>query len=264
MTTRRASRHPVHNADVAFSAFAFADTHSRRSLYSLLVAQYEALSLLLSQGWQPRRTVVLAHGFDEEEVNARQGAGHIAPWLEEKYGHDSMLMIIDEGSGSQDIFGTNFALPATGEKGYLDVGIRVGTPGGHSSVPPPHTAIGITSEIIAAIEAKPHKPNFSGLHDPFMQFMACASEHADQFPPAYKKAMNKRDWKSLANAFAATSRFARGKYSACKLYTQPARRRLRLRLCSLVSALISTTQAIDTISGGLKVNALPEVVYTVM
>jgi Gly-Xaa carboxypeptidase len=31
------------------------------------------------------------------------------------------------------------AIPGIAEKGYVDVRVSVSTPGGHSSVPPPHT-----------------------------------------------------------------------------------------------------------------------------
>lgn len=53
---------------------------------------------LLETGWRPRRTLILSHGFDEEEVVARRGQGHIAPLLEKRYGKDSILMVIDEGT----------------------------------------------------------------------------------------------------------------------------------------------------------------------
>jgi acetylornithine deacetylase/succinyl-diaminopimelate desuccinylase-like protein len=55
---------------------------------------------LFENGFQPRRSVILSHGFDEEEVFARRGQGHIAPFLEERYGKDGLLMVIDEGSGA--------------------------------------------------------------------------------------------------------------------------------------------------------------------
>jgi hypothetical protein len=35
--------------------------------------------------------------------------------------------------------GTEFAFPATYEKGYLDVTMKIITPGGHSQEPPAHT-----------------------------------------------------------------------------------------------------------------------------
>jgi Gly-Xaa carboxypeptidase len=47
----------------------------------------------------------------------------------------------DEGiAGIENRFGTDFALPATAEKGYIDVTVTVSVPGGHSSTPPDHTA----------------------------------------------------------------------------------------------------------------------------
>lgn len=53
--------------------------------------------------------------MDEEEVQARQGAGELAKYLEQKYGQDSMLMIIDEGGSAVRLFDTAFAMPATSE-----------------------------------------------------------------------------------------------------------------------------------------------------
>lgn len=74
--------------------------------------------MLLSSGFTPRRTIVLSNGFDEEEVQARQGAGELAKILEEKYGQDSMLMIVDEGGSAARIFDTAIATIGSSEKGY--------------------------------------------------------------------------------------------------------------------------------------------------
>ncbi len=38
-------------------------------------------------------------------------------------------------------YGQVFATPGVAEKGYLDVRVEVESPGGHSSVPPPHTVM---------------------------------------------------------------------------------------------------------------------------
>lgn len=78
----------------------------------MLIAQYEAVANLLSKGWAPRRTVILAHGIDEE-ASGEQGAKKIAPFLESLYGKNGILMIVDEGIENQRLFGTPFALPAT-------------------------------------------------------------------------------------------------------------------------------------------------------
>jgi Gly-Xaa carboxypeptidase len=40
--------------------------------------------------------------MDEEEVGARRGQGHIAPLLEERYGKNGLLMLVDEGGGNDD------------------------------------------------------------------------------------------------------------------------------------------------------------------
>lgn len=67
--------------------------------------QWEAMTHLLDEGYKPRRTVILSHGFDEEEVHARRGQGRIAPFLEERYGKNGLLMVVDEGTGLSDNVG---------------------------------------------------------------------------------------------------------------------------------------------------------------
>ncbi|PHH84078.1 hypothetical protein CDD83_2531 [Cordyceps sp. RAO-2017] len=54
--------------------------------------------LLGSGGWRPRRTVLVASGFDEE-VSGPRGAAHIAEVLAARYGRagDAPAMIYDEG-----------------------------------------------------------------------------------------------------------------------------------------------------------------------
>lgn len=69
---------------------------------TLLVGQWEAVTRLLQDGWKPRRTLILSHGFDEEEVFARRGQGHIAPVLESRY-PEGVLMIVDEGGGNDEV-----------------------------------------------------------------------------------------------------------------------------------------------------------------
>jgi Gly-Xaa carboxypeptidase len=98
--------------------------------------------MLLSHRFKPHRTVVLAFGFDEE-ISGTQGAGALAPYLEDTYGRNGFSMLVDEGGVMIDSYGATFAAPAIGEKGYIDVKVEVTTPGGHSSIPPPnqHTVL---------------------------------------------------------------------------------------------------------------------------
>lgn len=122
----------------------------------MLSGELEAVTLLIKAGFKPKRTVILASGFDEESKGF-SGAGHISAWLEDKYGPDSMAVILDEGGlGIQNIYGRHIALPGTGEKGYLDVNMTLHTPGGHSSIPPDHTGVGIISEIVYTLEQEPY------------------------------------------------------------------------------------------------------------
>ncbi|KAI5476036.1 Gly-Xaa carboxypeptidase [Pseudohyphozyma bogoriensis] len=208
---------------------------------TLLVGQYEALSLLLQdKDFVPRRTILLSHGFDEEEVFARQGAGELAKFLEARYGPDSILLAIDEGTSlTEDAWGAEMAIPSTSEKGYMDIIIKVGTPGGHSSVPPAHSGIGIAADIVHALEANPY-PNTFDINDPVLGHIICGAEHAPSFPPKWKALLKKgsKGLAKLADLYAATG--------------------------APQHAQVSTTQAIDVIAGGSKINSLPEEVVVKM
>ena len=63
-----------------------------------LIERLVIIDTLLKLGFSPVRIVVIAFGFDEE-VTGQQGAGHIATYLEETYGHDGFTMILNEGGG---------------------------------------------------------------------------------------------------------------------------------------------------------------------
>jgi Gly-Xaa carboxypeptidase len=56
--------------------------------------------------------------------------------------------LIDEGfSGISNEFGRTFASIGMAEKGRVDVDIKVEAKGGHSSVPPPHTASQVLTPV---------------------------------------------------------------------------------------------------------------------
>ncbi|WWC60883.1 uncharacterized protein I303_103459 [Kwoniella dejecticola CBS 10117] len=207
----------------------------------LLVAQWEAITNLLENGFKPRRTVIFSHGNDEEEVFARRGQGHIAPFLEERYGKDGLLMVIDEGSGTiDDFYGAPFAIPGMGEKGYMDIVISVGTAGGHSSVPPKHSGIGIASEVVLALENNPFPTKLTPA-SPFLTSLQCALAHSPDVPKKYSKLLS-----------------SEGPTSYPELAEIIAKESLQRK------ALVGTTTAVDVIHGGSKVNSLPEEVNTLV
>jgi len=201
-----------------------------------LIGILEAVELLVEAGFKPKRTLILSFGFDEE-ISGKEGAGHLAPFLLERYGKGGVAVIIDEGAGIASTWGTHFAYPGVAEKGYIDVEIVVRMPGGHSSIPPAHSGIGVMSELITLIEAHPYKPR---LHDknPYLGLMECGAEHSPDFPENLKKLLSRR------------GKGKRG--SEDKLAEEAAKE------SPFIKYLFTTSIAVDVIGGGVKVNALPE------
>lgn len=103
-----------------------------------LIAQMEAVELLAASGFQPRRTVMLAFGADEE-VGGKRGAVAIAELLKSR--GTRLDFVLDEGLLITDGVMPGLAKPAAligiAEKGYLSVVMRVSATPGHSSMPPP-------------------------------------------------------------------------------------------------------------------------------
>ena len=140
-----------------------------------LIAILEAVESLLAEGFQPRRTVYLASGQDEE-VGGEQGAVKIAALLASR--GVKAEYVLDEGGMVLDgkILGIKKPLAAVGiaEKGYLSVELKVKTAGGHSSTPPAHTAIGILAAAIVRLEDHPFPARLTGV--PEKTFVALKPE----------------------------------------------------------------------------------------
>ncbi|KGU29964.1 Gly-Xaa carboxypeptidase [Candida albicans P57055] len=208
---------------------------------NLLIALMGTIELLLEEDkFKPQRTIILAFGYDEEA--AGKGAEEISDYLVNKYGPDSILQIIDEGDeGYQDIEGVKLILPATGEKGHLNSVIDLFTPGGHSSVPPKHTSIGIMSQLITKIEDKEFSPILTN-NNPVLGQLYCLAEHSKILNKSIKGDILKAQIDQNANQRVVEylSKDAETKY------------------------LITTSQAVDIIEGGVKSNALPEHVSVVV
>ncbi|KAJ7150845.1 hypothetical protein C8R43DRAFT_490977 [Mycena crocata] len=205
-----------------------------------VISKLTSIEVLLEKGFTPTRTVVLSFGFDEES-GGYHGAGYLGPALLERFGADSFAMIIDEGSGFMEQFGAIFAMPSVTEKGSTNVEIEVQTPGGHSSVPPSHTSIGILAALIVHLEANT-PPAVLALGTPTFEMAVCLAAHAPAIPAQLKRAI----------LHAGRSKKALKKAEELFLQNPDIR------------ALVATTQAVDMISGGVKSNALPEQALAVM
>jgi carboxypeptidase PM20D1 len=129
-----------------------------------VVAILEAVELLVSEGYQPRRTMYLAFGHDEE-IGGPRGAGAIAALLAER-GAEPYAFVLDEGGTLADglVPGVEelVALVGVAEKGYVSLELLVEGPGGHSSMPPAETNIGVLAAAIARLQDAPFPASFDG------------------------------------------------------------------------------------------------------
>ena len=149
----------------------------------------------------------------------------------------------DEGiAGIEEHFGSEFAMPATAEKGYIDVSVTVDTAGGHSSTPPDHTAsektfmlppnsvpnvakVGYLAQAIQTIEANPFESRLTA-KNPTTEYLKCTALHSKNMPSSLRDAI--LDSPSSSKVL---------KYMDSSLETR---------------ALIRTSTAVDVILGGEK------------
>ncbi|KAG9221493.1 hypothetical protein CCMSSC00406_0009482 [Pleurotus cornucopiae] len=166
----------------------------------------------------PTRTIVLVFGFDEE-IGGAQGAGHISPVLQQRYGPNSFAAILDEGGSFGEEYGSIFASPGVAEKGSMNVRIDITGAGGHSSVPPAHTSTGKLAAAIVKLEDSPFEAHLLRESVIYWRLLCLAQYGADMDPMLQK---------ILFNA------------------------------APVVKTLISTTQSVNVIQGGFAPNALPD------
>ena len=118
-----------------------------------LVGILEAVEHIIAAEAKPRRTVYLAFGYDEE-VGGRRGAAHIAELLASRNVHPEL--VLDEGgaltTGMVAGISAPVALVGIAEKGYVTVALTAQAEGGHSSMPPDETAVGMLAVGITRLE----------------------------------------------------------------------------------------------------------------
>jgi len=116
----------------------------------------EACEALLAEGFQPRRTIYLAFGHDEE-IGGKNGASQIAALLQSQ--GVKAEFCLDEGLAVLEGIVPGVSKPTAmigiAEKGYLTVELSVEGEGGHSSQPPRETMLGVLCAGVARLEANP-------------------------------------------------------------------------------------------------------------
>lgn len=119
------------------------------------ISALEGLETILENGEKPSRSIVIALGHDEE-VGGKNGAISICNYFISKGMEFEFLM--DEGGvvGTDVLSGVDKPMATIGiaEKGYADLELKVSGQGGHASMPPKHTALGVMSQVVCNLENK--------------------------------------------------------------------------------------------------------------
>lgn len=120
-----------------------------------VIAILESVEELLKAGFVPERTLYLSFGHDEE-ISGRRGAKTISEWFAAN--KIKPALVLDEGGqiDSQHFKSLKkpLAVIGTSEKGYVSLELSVEIPGGHSSMPPPETALDVLSKALVQVRSQ--------------------------------------------------------------------------------------------------------------
>ncbi len=194
-----------------------------------LIAQLEAVEMLLAAGFQPRQTVYLAYGADEE-VGGKRGAAQIVALLQQR--QVKLDFVIDEGllitEGIMPGLSQPAALIGIAEKGYLSVVMRVPATPGHSSMPPPKgtSAIGMMSAALRRLD--------------------------DEQLPAGIRGVAREMFETIAPEMGGFSRVA-----LSNLWLFGPMVQAQLEKSASTNAMLRTTTALTVVNAGNKDNVLP-------
>lgn len=137
-----------------------------------VISILESAEKLLSQNFQPQRTIFFVFGHDEE-IGGKNGAVKIAALLKQR--NIEADLVLDEGGiiTKEKVPGTSksIALIGTAEKGYMSLEFSVNKKGGHSSMPENETSIDILSKALVNLRAKPFEAKFVTATQDFLKFI---------------------------------------------------------------------------------------------
>jgi acetylornithine deacetylase/succinyl-diaminopimelate desuccinylase-like protein len=123
---------------------------------SRVLALLEAVESELANGFAPQATLLFAFGHDEE-IGGDDGAAKIAAHLAASGIRPEL--VLDEGGvvtrGVVDGVERPVASIMLGEKGFATVRLSVHDKGGHSSMPPKRTAVGIVARAVDRLQENP-------------------------------------------------------------------------------------------------------------
>jgi carboxypeptidase PM20D1 len=192
-----------------------------------MLAILEGVEALLAEGFRPRRAVYLAFGHDEE-VGGRGGAARIAALLASRGVRPEC--VLDEGGVVSDgvVPGVSapVALVGVAEKGYVSVELAVEGAGGHSSMPPPRTAIGVLAGALDRLEREQMPAGLTGASRQMFEYLGPEMSFGERVV--------------FANLWLFEPLVVR-----------------RLAASPGTNAIVRTTTAVTVVEGGTKENVLP-------
>lgn len=194
-----------------------------------LIAELEAVEVLLTDGFKPKRTIYLIFGADEE-IGGERGALRIAKLLQQR--GVNLEFVVDEGmliiEGIMPGLNAPAALVGVAEKGYLSVKLEAKAAPGHSSMPPApgRSAIGQLSHALSRLDEVPMPGAVRGV----------AAEMFDTLAPESE----------AFNRVVLSNRWLFGPVLQRQLENSPS-----------TNAMLRTTTALTIVSGGNKDNVLP-------
>ena len=192
-----------------------------------LVGLMDAANRLAASGWQPERSILFAFGHDEEVGGT--GAQAIARHLRTQKIRPAWLL--DEGLLVTEGITPGIARPIAyigiAEKGYVSFELLAKAKGGHSSMPPPSTAVGRLAKAVTRLEENPFPARLDELS---------ASMFGRVAPHM-----------SFGNRVAFANQWLLGPIILKKLTAKAS-----------TNAIVRTTQAVTMFSGSMQDNVLPQ------
>ena len=200
-----------------------------------VVGLMEAVTLLLEQEFQPSRDIYLAFGHDEE-VGGSRGAQSICEYFKKEgvlfeYVLDEGLVVLQDALNGLE---KPLAMIGIAEKGYANITLKVKLEhGGHSSLPPNETAIGMLSTAISDLRKKQFPSKINGAAKGLFEYAG-------------------PEMSSLYKVLFANLWLTKGLVKS------------QLNKNATTAALIKTTTAPTIINSGVKANVLPSAAEAVI
>lgn len=120
-----------------------------------LLSVMEAAEHLIAKGFVPAQDIYLCFGGNEEIGG--DGAPSIVEALKAR-GVTPAFVLDEGGAVVENVFPgvkTPAALVGIGEKGQVNMTLRMKSKGGHASAPPPHTPVGVLAQAVTQVESHP-------------------------------------------------------------------------------------------------------------